>query len=79
MQCLYDCKYRCVSYIYFALSRYGQCGLLEAEVESVCGAWSQCAGAVCRPSYDGYCLARGEMTDAIAASDAWGYRKAPRK
>ena len=48
-------------------------------MESVCGAWSQCAGAVCRPSYDGYCLARGEMTDAIAASDAWGYRKAPRK
>ena len=27
----------------------GQCGILEREVESKCGAWPKCAGAVCRP------------------------------
>jgi hypothetical protein len=30
-----------------------------------------------RPSYNGYCLARGKITDAVVAKDAWGYRKVP--
>lgn len=56
----------------------GQCGILEHEVESKCGAWPQCAGAICRPSYRGYCLARAHITGG-KTNDAWGYRKVPRK
>ena len=56
----------------------GQCAILEHEVESKCGTWSECAGAICRPSYKGYCLARGKM-DGDKTYDAWGYRKVPPK
>jgi hypothetical protein len=63
----------------FCKPMFGQCGILVQEVESKCGTWSECAGAICRPGYNGYCLARREMTDAVAAKDAWGYRKVPRK
>ena len=56
----------------------GQCAILEHEVESKCGTWSECAGAVCRPSYKGYCLARGKMDgEKTPRHDAWGYRKVP--
>jgi|EP01049_Picozoa_sp_SAG25_P002989 hypothetical protein len=56
----------------------GQCGILERELESKCGTWPECSGAVCRSGYGGYCLARGKI-DAEVTNDAWGYRKVPRK
>ena len=55
----------------------GQCGILESEVEEVCGGWDECHGAVCRKGYGGYCLARKHIDTEVTA-DAWGYRKVPK-
>jgi hypothetical protein len=62
---------------YCAQKRYGgQCAMLETEAQAKCGAWAKCDGVVCRADYDGYCLARAEMT-AAAIPGFWGYRKVP--
>ena len=65
--CIFDAA-RCVT-------KYGQCGILESDVPSICGGWSRCDGAVCKASYDGYCLARGSMSSGATSSTMWGYTK----
>ena len=64
--CIYDTKY--------CINKYGQCGILEKEVEQKCGDWQLCKGVVCRDDYNGYCLARGEM-GTKASPTMWGYKK----
>jgi len=65
--CLYDST-RCVN------KYHGQCGILESEVQTVCGNWDKCDGVVCRADYGGYCLARGKISDRVKTT-MWAFKK----
>ena len=65
--CLWDPKY-CVD-------KFGQCGMLETEIESKCGGWSRCQGVVCHADYGGYCLARHQVLHYKKGGKFWSYRK----
>jgi len=69
-----DCAAACIWDDSFCVNKYGQCGILESQVEAICGAWNDCAGVVCKTGYGGYCLARRTMSQK-STHGMWGYTK----
>ena len=76
---------RCIyneTYCFRPRAGINQCAILEAELDAKCGAWDECAGAVCRPIYlhngEQYCLARKVWDDtrvSTMSSEQWSYKK----
>ena len=68
------CGDKCIYDDEFCIKKYGQCGILETEINDKCGNWDKCEGVVCNKNYNGYCLARGKIGKE-SNENMWGYKK----